>query len=100
MFITDGAPLMWSQYIMAHASLIGARPDLITGRGALNHERNWRDWLIYSGAPLAQVFRSDEFRSFIFESPAAQSILFPAYLKMRNWGVVKPYVERMRAGRG
>ena len=100
MFITDGAPLMWSQYISAHASLIDASPELITGQGTLNHDRNWREWLIDSVSPLAQVLRSDEFRSFIFESPAAQTFLFPAYLKMRNWKVVRPYVERMRAGRG
>jgi nucleoside-diphosphate-sugar epimerase len=100
MFITDGAPLMWSQYITAHASLTDARPELITGQGVLKHDRNWREWLIDSVSPLAQVFRSDEFRSFVFESPAAQAFLFPAYLKIRNWSVVKPYVEKMRARGG
>jgi predicted dehydrogenase/nucleoside-diphosphate-sugar epimerase len=100
MFVTDGAPLKWSQYIAAHASLAGASPELIAGRDATGHERNWREWLRDSVTPLLPVFRSDEFRNFVFESPAAQSFLFPAYLKMRNWGMVRPYVEKMRAGRG
>jgi len=100
MFVTDGAPLRWRQYIAAHASLIGASPELIAGRDITGHDRNWREWIRDSVSPLLPVFRTDEFRSFVFESPAAQSFLFPAYLKMRNWGVVRPYVERMRAGRG
>lgn len=100
MFVTDGAPLRWSQYITAHASLMGASPELITSRDVAKPDRNWREWLRDSISPLSPIFRSDEFRSFVFESPAAQSFLFPAYLKMRNWSVVRPYVERMRAGRG
>jgi predicted dehydrogenase/nucleoside-diphosphate-sugar epimerase len=100
MFVTDGAPLRWSQYITAHASLIGVSPELITGSDVKGPDRNLREWLRDSVSPLLPVFRSDEFRSFVFESPAAQSFLFPAYLKMRNWSVVRPYVERMRAGRG
>jgi hypothetical protein len=100
MFVTDRAPLRWSEYIAAHASLIGASPELIPGRDGARHERNWHEWLRDSVAPLLPVFRSDEFRNFVFKSPAAQSLLFPAYLKMRDWSVVRPYVERMRAGRG
>jgi nucleoside-diphosphate-sugar epimerase len=100
MFVTDGAPLRWREYIDAHASLIGASPELVAGRDVTGHDRNWREWLRDSVSPLLPVFRSDEFRSFVFESPAAQTFLFPAYLKMRDWSVVRPYVERMRAGRG
>jgi predicted dehydrogenase/nucleoside-diphosphate-sugar epimerase len=100
MFVTDGAPLKWSEYIAAHASLTGASPELIASRDVTGHDRNWREWIRDSVSPLLPVFRSDEFRSFVFESPAAQFFLFPAYLKMRNWSVVRPYVERVRAGRG
>ena len=99
-FVTDGAPLRWSQYIAAHASLIGVNPELITSHDVAEPDRNWREWLRDSIAAMLPVFRSDEFRRFVFESPAAQSFLFPAYLKMRNWSAVRPYVERMRAGRG
>jgi len=100
MFVTDGAPLTWGQYINAHASLIGVTPEPLTRREASRPDRNWREWLRDSVSPLLPVFRSDEFRSFVFESPAAQAFLFPAYLKMRNWSVVRPYVEKMRARGG
>jgi len=100
MFVTDGVPLEWSEYIAAHASLTGANPELIASRDVTGHDRNWREWIRDSVSTLLPVFRSDEFRNFIFESPAAQFFLFPAYLKMRNWSVVRPYVERARAGRG
>src|SRR5262245_45072018 len=100
MFVTDGAPLRWDQYINAHASLIGVRPEPLTREGASKPDRNWREWLKDSVSPLMPVFRSDEFRSFVFESPAAQAFLFPAYLKMRNWSVVRPYVEKIRARGG
>ena len=100
MFVTDGAPLKWGQYINAHASLIGVMPEPLTRQRASKPDRNWREWLRDSVSPLLPVFRSDEFRSFVFESPAAQAFLFPAYLKMRNWSVVRPYVEKMRSRGG
>jgi predicted dehydrogenase/nucleoside-diphosphate-sugar epimerase len=99
MFITDGAPLRWSQYIAAHASLIGAGPELIASRDVTAPDRNRREWFRDSISQALPVFKSDEFRSFVFESPAGQSLLLPAYLKIRNWSVVRPYVEKMRAGR-
>src|SRR5262249_32533656 len=45
MFVTDGAPLKWSEYIAAHASLTGASPELIARRDVAGHDRNWREWI-------------------------------------------------------
>src|SRR5262249_26969052 len=100
MFVTDGAPLRWSRYISAHASLIGVDPDLIARSDVFSPKSNWRGWVRDSWLPLLPVFKSREFRTFVFESPAVQATLFPAYLKLRDWRVFKPYVERMRSSTG
>jgi predicted dehydrogenase/nucleoside-diphosphate-sugar epimerase len=100
MFVTDGEPLRWSEYIAVHASLLGVEPASIDRREALRPDRNWREWMRDSVTPLAPVLRSREFRSFVFESPAVQATVFPAYLAMRKWRLLRPYVERMRGGGG
>src|SRR5262249_12186341 len=100
MFITDGASIKWSQYISAHASMIGVEPDIIARHDVLGPKRTWRKWAKDSWLPLLPVFRSKEFRAFVFESPAVQAALFPAYLKLRDWKVFKPYVEKVRSGTG
>jgi predicted dehydrogenase/nucleoside-diphosphate-sugar epimerase len=96
MFITDGAPLTWRAYIEAHAALISVEPR--SGpRSQLDQARSGaREWLRASVRPLAPILKSEEFRSFVFESPAVQATMFRAYLALRDKKIFQPYVTRMR----
>lgn len=98
LFITDGAPLKWSTYIDAHAALIGANPVRVSSGDVLKGKLGLRDWMKASLRPLPSVIKSQEFRNFIFESPAVQATLFPAYLRLRESRLLRPYVEKLRSG--
>ncbi|MDT4898877.1 MAG: hypothetical protein QOH25_3954 [Acidobacteriota bacterium] len=98
LFITDGAPLKWSAYIDAHAALIGAAPRRVSSKDVLKGKLGLRDWMKASVRPLPSVIKSREFRNFVFESPAIQATLFPAYLRLRESRWLRPYVEKLRSG--
>jgi predicted dehydrogenase/nucleoside-diphosphate-sugar epimerase len=99
-FVTDGAPLRWAEYIGAHAALLGVETPRMARCDALPQARTARQWLRDSVTPLAPVLRSREFRSFVFESPAVQATAFPAYLALRERRWFRPVVARMRSGGG
>jgi predicted dehydrogenase/nucleoside-diphosphate-sugar epimerase len=98
LFITDGAPLKWSDYIEAHARLIGAQPPHVLSRDVIKGKLGLRDWMKASVRPLPSVIKSREFRNFVFESPALQATVFPAYLRLRESKLLRPYVEKLRSG--
>lgn len=98
LFITDGAPLKWSDYIEAHASLIGAQPPHVLSSDVIKGKLGLRDWMKASVRPLPSVIKSREFRNFVFESPAVQATVFPAYLRLRESKLLRPYVEKLRSG--
>jgi predicted dehydrogenase/nucleoside-diphosphate-sugar epimerase len=98
LFVTDGAPLKWSEYIDAHADLLGTRAPRRTSKDALPSELDWRGWMRASVRPLGAVARSDEFRSFVFESPAARATLFRAYLALREKKSLRPFLEKLKSG--
>src|SRR5262249_30085423 len=43
-YITDGAPLRWRDYILAHAALVGADPPRQRTCDILPHTRTAREW--------------------------------------------------------
>jgi predicted dehydrogenase/nucleoside-diphosphate-sugar epimerase len=98
LFVTDGAPLKWSAYIDAHAELLGIRAPRRTSAEALPSALDWRGWMRASVRPLGAIARSDEFRSFVFESPAARATLFRAYLALREKKSLRPYLEKLKSG--
>jgi predicted dehydrogenase/nucleoside-diphosphate-sugar epimerase len=100
LFVTDGAPLRWSDYIDAHAKLIGARPPRRLSREVLPPDLDWRGWVRASVRPLWPIIKSNEFRSFVFESPAMQATLFRVYLAMREKKSLRPRLEKLRGAGG
>ncbi len=100
MFVTDGNPIRWTEYIAAHAALIDARPERMTRNDVLASERSLRRWIRDSVQPLIPLVKSREFRNFVFESPAMQATVFRAYLALRNAQAFRPYIDKFRAGSG
>jgi predicted dehydrogenase/nucleoside-diphosphate-sugar epimerase len=97
LFITDGAPLRWSEYVDAHASLIGVAPPR-RRRAELEPPRpTLSSWLADSLRPIAPILRSREFRAFFFGSPAMQATAFRAYLALRHSPRVQPWLARLRS---
>jgi predicted dehydrogenase/nucleoside-diphosphate-sugar epimerase len=97
LFITDDKPLRWRDYIEAHAALIGAAPQRRTQAEVARPKMSARAWLRASMLPLMPVLRSDQFRAFVFESPAVQATIFRAYLALRDKQVLRPYIEGLRS---
>ena len=97
LFITDDKPIRWRDYIEAHATLIGAAPQRRTRAEVARPKMSARAWLRGSVSPLLPVLRSDQFRAFVFESPAVQTTIFRAYLALRDKQVLRPYIEALRS---
>jgi nucleoside-diphosphate-sugar epimerase len=100
LFVTDGAPLKWSEYIDAHAELLGVSAPRRMSAEVVPGELDWRGWVRASVKPLGAVARSDEFRSFVFQSPAMQATVFRAYLALRERKRLRPYIEKLKSGAG
>jgi nucleoside-diphosphate-sugar epimerase len=100
LFVTDGAPLKWSEYIDAHAELLGVSAPRRMSAEVVPGELDWRGWVRASVRPLGAVARSDEFRSFVLQSPAMQATVFRAYLALRERKRLRPYLEKLKAGAG
>jgi predicted dehydrogenase/nucleoside-diphosphate-sugar epimerase len=98
LFITDGAPIRWRDYIETHAALIGARPPRRTRAEVVRGKLRAREWLRASVRSFGPVLRSDQFRAFVFESPAMQATLFRAYLALRDKAALGPLVAKLRRG--
>lgn len=98
MFITDGRPITWREYIEAHAALIGVNPPHRTRAEVARGRLSARAWLRASVRPLGGVVRSQEFRAFVFESPAVQATVFRAYLALRDKTLLRPLVASLRGG--
>jgi predicted dehydrogenase/nucleoside-diphosphate-sugar epimerase len=98
LFVTDGEPIRWSEYIEAHAELLGIEVPRRTSAEALQVAHDWRSWVRASVRPLGAVVRSGEFRSFVLESPAARATLFRAYSALSEKKSVRPYLEKLKAG--
>jgi nucleoside-diphosphate-sugar epimerase len=97
-FITDGSPISWKEYILAHARLIGASPPRIPCSDVLHKTGGLGNWLRGSFKPLLPVLRTQEFRSLVTESPLMQATVFRAYLALRENKAVRAKLERMRNG--
>jgi predicted dehydrogenase/nucleoside-diphosphate-sugar epimerase len=97
LFITDGKPLRWRDYIEAHAALIGAKPQVRTRAEVTRPKMGPRAWLRASFGPLLPVLRSDQFRAFVFESPVVQATIFRAYLALRDKQRLRPYIAGLRS---
>lgn len=97
LFITDDKPLRWRDYIEAHAALIGAAPQRRTRTEVARPKMGARAWLRASVRPLLPVLRSDQFRAFVFESPAVRATIFRAYLALRDKQMLRPYVAGLRS---
>jgi predicted dehydrogenase/nucleoside-diphosphate-sugar epimerase len=100
LFVTDGEPIKWSEYIDAHADLIEASAPRKLRAEVVPGELDWRGWMRASVRPLGAVAKSAEFRSFMFESPAAQATLFRVYLALRERKSMRPLLAKLRAGGG
>ncbi|HEV2801768.1 MAG TPA: NAD-dependent epimerase/dehydratase family protein [Pyrinomonadaceae bacterium] len=100
LFVTDGAPLKWSEYIDAHARLLGIEAPRRMSAEVVPGELDWRGWMRASVRPLGAVARSTEFRSFVLQSPAMQATVFRAYLAMRERKRLRPYLEKLKSGAG
>jgi predicted dehydrogenase/nucleoside-diphosphate-sugar epimerase len=98
LFVTDGAPLKWSEYIDAHAELWGVVAPRRRSAEVLPGELDWRGWVRASVRPLGAVARSNEFRSFVFQSPAMQATVFRAYMALREKKRLRPYLEKLKSG--
>lgn len=97
LFITDDKPLRWRDYIEAHAALIGAAPQHRTRAEVARPKMGARAWLRASVRPLLPVLRSDQFRAFVFESPAVQATIFRAYLALRDKQMLRRYVAGLQS---
>ena len=97
-FITDGSPIPWREYILAHARLIGANPPCVSRTDVLRPTAGLANWMGESLRPLLPVLRTEEFRSFVTESPLMQATVFRAYLALRERSAVRARLERMRNG--
>ena len=97
LFITDDKPLRWRDYIEAHAALIGVTPQRRTRAEVAHPKMGALAWLRASVRPLLPVLRSDQFRAFVFESPAVQATIFRAYLALRDKQMLRPFVARLRS---
>ena len=98
LFITDGAPLKWSEYIAAHASLIGAHPKRKRREDIAYPRLTARGWVRESVRPLFPIIKSRDFRAFVMESPAMRATVFRVYLALRGKPIFRPYLERIRDG--
>ncbi|HEX8459758.1 MAG TPA: NAD-dependent epimerase/dehydratase family protein [Pyrinomonadaceae bacterium] len=100
LFVTDGAPLKWSEYIDAHARLLRLEAPRRMSAEVVPGELDWRGWMRASVRPLGAVARSTEFRSFVLQSPAMQATVFRAYLALRERKRLRPYLEKLKSGAG
>ncbi len=98
LFITDGAPLKWSEYIDAYASLIGAYPERMCREDVTHANLTVRAWVRESVRPLIPVIKSRDFRDFVMESPAMRATVFRGYLALRRKPILSPYLEKLRGG--
>jgi predicted dehydrogenase/nucleoside-diphosphate-sugar epimerase len=98
-FITDGVPRRWRDYILAHAALTGTAPREHAA-AARRTRRSPAEWLRASVRPLGAVLRSREFRALVRESPALQATAWPAYLRLRGWAPLRARIERLRDAPG
>lgn len=95
MFVTDDQPRAWSEYIAAHAALVGVTPPHVA-RDEVADRRDLRTWLRDSVAPLGPVVRSREFKSFVLQSPLMQATALRAYVAVRGNERLQPYLARLR----
>lgn len=100
LFVTDGKPILWRDYIALHEPLAGHKADVISREIAADAPGSLRDWIRDSVSPILPILRSREFRQFVFESPAMQATVFKAYLMIRNAKPFRPYIDKFRSGAG
>jgi nucleoside-diphosphate-sugar epimerase len=97
LFVSDGAPRPWSEYIAAHATLAGVAPEHVAAADVDERPRDLGRWVRDSISPVAPILRSQEFRHFFFASPLMQATAFKAYLRLREHELVKKRLTRLRA---
>jgi predicted dehydrogenase/nucleoside-diphosphate-sugar epimerase len=96
MFITDGSPITWRDYIEAHAALINVRPVRCTRGQVIRSPSGVREWLRASIRPVWPILRSREFRAFLHESPVVKATALRGYLALRNQTMFRRYATRFR----
>jgi predicted dehydrogenase/nucleoside-diphosphate-sugar epimerase len=97
MFVTDGVPRPWSEYVLAHAALLDVDPPHVARDGVAGR-RTMRQWLRDSVLPLAPVLRSSEFRAFVLTSPLMQATALRAWVAARGNKALGPHLARVRGG--
>ncbi len=97
-FVTDGNPIKWSDYISAHARLIEAEPARVNRQDVVRPRGGARAWVRDSFRPLLPVLGSSEFRSFVLKSPLMQATAFRAYLFLREKQSLGARLSRLKNG--
>ena len=83
LFVTDGAPLKWSEYIDRHAQLVDDEPAIVDA-AQFGAARTMKQWLSDSIRPIAPVLRSREVRNLVLTSPLMQATALRAYVAARD----------------
>jgi predicted dehydrogenase/nucleoside-diphosphate-sugar epimerase len=97
LFVSDGTPRPWSEYIAAHAALAGVTPPRVSAAAVDERPRTLTRWVRDSLTPLAPIVRSAEFRHFFFASPLMQATAFKAYLRLRENKLGQRWLSRLRS---
>lgn len=98
MFVSDGSPIRWADYISEHARLIGVECPKVRRSDFVRSDRGVKAWIRDSFRPLLPVLGTSEFRSFILNSPLMQATAFKAYMKLREIPSVSARLSRLRNG--
>jgi len=97
-FVADGSPIRWADYISAHARLIGVECPRVRRHDIANSDRGARAWIRDSFRPLLPVLATSEFRSFIVSSPLMRATAFRAYLFLRELPSVSARLSKLKNG--
>ncbi len=92
-FVTDGVPIRWSDFIGAHARLIGATPPTVL---ASEIRPRRYDWARKSASRLGSLLRSNELRALILESPLIAATVVPMYQALKRTGPLGTLVARQQ----
>lgn len=98
LFVSDGSPITWADYISAHALLIGVECPLVRRHDIARSDRGARAWIRDSFRPLLPVLATSEFRSFILSSPLMRATAFRAYLSLRERPSVSARLSKLKNG--
>lgn len=99
-FITDGRPLMWAEYVGAHARLSGIEPAVRSREEMIPQTRGLRGDIRESARLFSALLRTPEFRAFITDSRLTRATLFRLYLFLRSYPRARGVLDRLKGGSG